>query len=69
MKQGLILVDIQNDYFVGGNMELADMEQAARKAGDLLAKFREKNCRSFMFNIYQYNLAQHFLFLKRVELK
>ncbi len=42
MKQGLILVDIQNDYFVGGNMELVDMEQAAKNAGNLLAKFRDK---------------------------
>jgi nicotinamidase-related amidase len=43
MKQGLILVDIQNDYFVGGNMELVDMEQAAKNAEKLLAKFRDKN--------------------------
>jgi len=43
MKQGLILVDIQNDYFVGGKMELVAMEQAARKAKDLLGMFRDKN--------------------------
>jgi nicotinamidase-related amidase len=40
MKQGLLLVDIQNDYFPGGAMELAEMAAAAAKAGRLLAKFR-----------------------------
>ena len=29
MKTGLILVDIQNDYFPGGRMELKGMEEAA----------------------------------------
>lgn len=43
MKRGLILVDIQNDYFTGGNMELVKMEYAAAKAQRLLEKFREKN--------------------------
>jgi nicotinamidase-related amidase len=42
MKAGLILIDIQNDYFPGGNMELVAMEQAAQNAGLLLKKFREK---------------------------
>jgi len=42
MKKGLILIDIQNDYFPGGNMELVAMEQAARNAGLLLQEFREK---------------------------
>jgi nicotinamidase-related amidase len=42
MKTGLILIDIQNDYFPGGNMELVAMEQAAQNAGLLLKQFREK---------------------------
>ena len=42
MKTGLILIDIQNDYFPGGNMELVAMERAAQNAGLLLKKFREK---------------------------
>lgn len=41
MKQGLILIDIQNDYFPGGKMELVGMEKAANNAGKLLNKFRE----------------------------
>lgn len=41
MKQGLILVDIQNDYFPGGRMELVGMEQAAKVATMLLETFRQ----------------------------
>jgi nicotinamidase-related amidase len=41
MKQGLILIDIQNDYFPGGKMELFGMEKAANNAKKLLDKFRE----------------------------
>jgi len=40
MKKGLLLVDIQNDYFPGGNMELVGMEQAAARARQLLQQFR-----------------------------
>jgi nicotinamidase-related amidase len=41
MKQGLILIDIQNDYFPGGKMELIGMDKAANNAKKLLDKFRE----------------------------
>ncbi len=40
MYSALILIDIQNDYFTGGNMELFNMENAARNACQLLNKFR-----------------------------
>jgi nicotinamidase-related amidase len=40
MTAALLLVDIQNDYFPGGRMELRGMEAAAAKAGELLAAFR-----------------------------
>jgi nicotinamidase-related amidase len=40
MKPGLIIIDIQNDYFTGGNMELFDMDRAADNAKKLLASFR-----------------------------
>lgn len=39
----LLLIDLQNDYFVGGNMELVHIEQAAANAQQLLEKFRSKN--------------------------
>lgn len=36
MKAALVLVDIQNDYFAGGRMELIGMESAATTAKNLL---------------------------------
>lgn len=39
----LILVDIQNDYFTGGKMELHEPEKAAKNARAILDYFREKN--------------------------
>jgi nicotinamidase-related amidase len=42
MKIGLILVDIQKDYFPGGLMELVGMNDASRNARELLRFFREK---------------------------
>jgi nicotinamidase-related amidase len=47
MKTGLLLVDIQNDYFPGGRMPLAGMPAAGSKAGELLAFFREKGWPTF----------------------
>lgn len=47
MKTGLILVDIQNDYFEGGRMELVGMEAAGIKANKLLAFFRKKRWPTF----------------------
>ncbi len=43
MKQALIIVDIQNDYFPGGKMELVGMESAAENAQRILEKFRVHN--------------------------
>ena len=47
MKTGLILVDIQNDYFTGGRMELVEMQQAAKKADELLSDFRRRSWPTF----------------------
>jgi len=47
MTTALILVDIQNDYFPGGKMELDGMEQASEKAANLLADFRKLNLPTF----------------------
>ena len=41
MKQALILIDIQNDYFPGGKMTLVGIEKAANNAKKLLDKCRE----------------------------
>lgn len=43
MNTCLILIDLQNDYFPGGRMELAGIEDAAANALGLLNKFRKAN--------------------------
>jgi nicotinamidase-related amidase len=42
MRRGLLLIDIQNDYFPGGAMELVGMAAAADKAAQLLRRFRHE---------------------------
>jgi nicotinamidase-related amidase len=42
MNTALLLIDIQNDYFPGGRMELAEPIEAAEKASSLLHFFRKK---------------------------
>jgi nicotinamidase-related amidase len=42
MKVALLLIDIQNDYFPGGRMELEGSAEAGSQAKKLLAFFREK---------------------------
>ena len=41
MTTALILIDIQNDYFPGGKMELAGSVEASQRAARLLAFFRD----------------------------
>jgi len=43
MNTALLLIDIQNDYFKGGTMELADPDKASDNARLLLQKFRNDN--------------------------
>jgi nicotinamidase-related amidase len=43
MTTALLLIDIQSDYFPGGNMELEGSLEASLKARDMLAFFRQKN--------------------------
>ena len=43
MNQALLLVDIQNDYFPGGAMELVGSVEAGTQAGELLRVFRQKS--------------------------
>jgi nicotinamidase-related amidase len=40
MNSCLIVIDLQNDYFPGGNMALVGIEEAAKNARALLQKFR-----------------------------
>lgn len=40
MTTALMIIDIQNDYFPGGAMEVAGAEAASAKAADLIESFR-----------------------------
>lgn len=42
MRPALLIVDIQNDYFPGGAMELVGSPEAAQRAAQLLDAFREQ---------------------------
>ena len=60
--EGLILVDIQNDYFAGGRMELEGMDAAGENAGQLLTLFRDKQWPTFHIqHISTYEGATFFL--------
>jgi len=43
MSKALLIVDIQNDYFEGGRMELEGSEPASLRAGELIAAFRRRS--------------------------
>lgn len=43
MSVGLVLIDIQNDYFPGGKMELVEMDSAAQNAANILQLFRHRH--------------------------
>ena len=47
MTQGLIIVDVQNDYFNGGTMELVGMAAASENCKALLENFRDKEAPIF----------------------
>ncbi len=43
MTTALIIIDIQNDYFPNGNMELSNPDKAAANAAKVLEWFRQNN--------------------------
>jgi len=43
MKQALLVIDVQNDYFKNGKMELVGPDQALDKIKQLEEYFNEKN--------------------------
>ncbi|WP_414049094.1 cysteine hydrolase family protein [Macrococcus animalis] len=47
MTTALIVIDIQNDYFPGGKMELTNPEKAAQNAAQLIEKFRQDSAPIF----------------------
>jgi nicotinamidase-related amidase len=42
-NSALLIIDVQNDYFAGGRMELPDSDRAAGRIKLILDKFRQKN--------------------------
>ena len=42
MKEALVIIDVQNDYFEGGKMELKNPSEALKNIKRLLAKFRDE---------------------------
>ena len=50
MNKCLILIDLQNDYFKGGNMELVGTDKAVENARKLLNKFRKEQWPSIRNN-------------------
>jgi len=43
MAKALLVIDVQNDYFYGGNMELVEIEKALAKTNKLIAYARENH--------------------------
>ncbi len=56
MNKALIIIDIQNDYFQGGNCELVNPIEASLKAKELLEYFRENQMP--VFHIQHINLRK-----------
>jgi nicotinamidase-related amidase len=66
MNRCLVIVDLQNDYFPGGKMELFGIETAAENAWILLAEFRKS--KSPIIHIQHISLPPHaFFFLPGTE--
>lgn len=47
MSKGLVIVDIQNDYFPGGKMPLVNIHDAGARAAKLLEHFRGRSWPTF----------------------
>jgi len=52
MKKALIVIDLQNDYFCGGTMELENIDEALQKTNKLISFARKQN--------YKIYFIQHF---------
>ena len=59
MNTGLILVDIQRDYFSGGRMELVGMKEASENARVILQFFRKKKMADFSYPTHRHQRRRH----------
>jgi nicotinamidase-related amidase len=67
MNTGLLLIDIQNDYFPGGKMVLEGSPEASRNAGRVLAFFREKGWSSIHVQHFSANPGDASFFIPGTE--
>lgn len=65
MQSALLLIDLQNDYFPGGAMELVGITQAGAKARELLAARRQ--ARRPIFHIQHLALGPGATFFSRIR--
>lgn len=56
-KPGLVLIDIQRDYFPGGRFTLPHIESAAAQASSLLAYFRQQSLP--IFHVQHFELDEN----------
>lgn len=62
MKTALVLIDIQNDYFPNGKMELSKPLETVQYAKQVLDFFRDKKDLFSMSNIFQLKKMLLFFF-------
>ena len=66
MNNCLILVDLQNDYFPGGNMELVGIEEAAANARILLNEFRKSEITCHPYPAHFHSPRRHVFSCRRL---
>ena len=69
MDTGLILVDIQNDYFPDGLMELNGIHRAGENAAKLLEFFRKRDWPRFHIQHLSTRESATFFYRTRLGLK
>ncbi|MBU8911726.1 MAG: cysteine hydrolase [Desulfobacterales bacterium] len=60
MKKALIVIDLQNDYFVGGNMELVNIDTTLKKANKLIQYARKQRYKIFIIQHFAKEGASFF---------
>lgn len=63
MKEAVLVIDVQNDYFKGGKWELHESEKAAEVASRLIQQYREANTE--IIYIQHFNEQQNAAFFEK----
>lgn len=69
MRKGLLIVDVQNDYFPNGRCELFKAEETLENIKKLLEYFRKINFRFIILSIFRKMRMQLSFCLEQTELK